>query len=186
MFTFMDRASCHTKSQVDTITDGISSNTASTYYTKTEVDVTTATFTRLIGQANVNIADNMQRKLMGLNVFNQNPVSSNPVEIRCRPDASANQASLQIRHELTASIVQAKLSFWDSSVPNSTSSNSSNALTLSWDGDADTHTSTFPGMGHRGWHDGMHESHLYGNCRDARRWGIRGGLSQGYEDVTHQ
>jgi hypothetical protein len=54
-------------------------------------------------------------------------------------------ASLQIEHELTASAQLAKVNFWDTSIPNSASTSSATALTLSWDGDANTHTSTFAG-----------------------------------------
>ena len=66
------------------------------------------------------------------------------MEIKNNPDA-LNVASLQIDHELTASAQQAKVGFWDISIPNSASTNSATALTLSWDGDANTHTSTFAG-----------------------------------------
>jgi hypothetical protein len=79
-----------------------------------------------------------------LNVFNETVGGSNTLEIKNKPDA-LNTASLQIEHELTTSAQQAKVNFWDTSIPNSASTNSATALTLSWDGDADTHTSTFAG-----------------------------------------
>ena len=85
-----------------------------------------------------------------LHVFNEvQGVSQNTLEIMNKPSGviqdAVNGASLQIEHELTASAQQATLNFWDTSVPNSTSLNPSTALTLSWDGDANTHTSTFAG-----------------------------------------
>ena len=66
------------------------------------------------------------------------------MEIKNKPDA-LNTASLQIEHELTASAQHAKVNFWDTSIPNSASTNSSTALTLAWDGDGNTHSSTFAG-----------------------------------------
>ena len=91
---------------------------ASTYapqsgvYTKSEVDSTNSTTTALIAQASTNIADLELGNLSGLNVYNAAASGSNTLEIRCRPDASANQASLQIVHDHTTSGSRAKLGFW--------------------------------------------------------------------------
>ena len=109
---------------------------------------TAATVTNQSGIASVNA--NIANILTGsaaletLNVFNEVVGGSNTLEIKNKPDA-INTASLQIEHELTASAQLAKVNFWDTSIPNSASTSSATALTLSWDGDADTHTSTFAG-----------------------------------------
>jgi hypothetical protein len=109
---------------------------------------TAATVTNQSGIAAVN--SNIASILAGssaletLNVFNETVGGKNTVEIKNKPDA-LNTASLQIEHELTASAQQAKVNFWDTSIPNSASTNSATALTLVWDGDANTHTSTFAG-----------------------------------------
>ena len=99
-----------------------------------------------IAAVNANIASILagSSALETLNVFNETVGGSNTVEIKNKPDA-LNVASLQIEHELTASAQQAKVNLWDTSIPNSSSTSSATALTLSWDGNADTHTSTFAG-----------------------------------------
>ena len=109
---------------------------------------TAATVTNQSGIAAVN--GNIANILTGsaaletLHVFNETVGESNTLEIKNKPDA-LNVASLQIEHELTASAQLAKVNFWDTSIPNSASTSSATALTLSWDGDANTHTSTFAG-----------------------------------------
>jgi hypothetical protein len=99
-----------------------------------------------VAAVNANIASILtgNSALETLNVFNEVVGGSNTLEIKNKPDA-INTASLQIEHELTASAQLAKVNFWDTSIPNSASTSSATALTLSWDGDADTHTSTFAG-----------------------------------------
>ena len=99
-----------------------------------------------IAAVNANIANILtgSAALETLHVFNEAVGGSNTLEIKNKPDA-LNVASLQIEHELTASAQLAKVNFWDTSIPNSASTSSATALTLSWDGDADTHTSTFAG-----------------------------------------
>ena len=109
---------------------------------------TAATVTNQSGIAAVN--GNIANILTGsaaletLHVFNETVGGSNTLEIKNKPDA-LNVASLQIEHELTASAQLAKVNFWDTSIPNSSSTSSATALTLSWDADANTHTSTFAG-----------------------------------------
>ena len=88
----------------------------STSYTKSEVDAQNSTTTSLVAQANSNIADIGLGNRSGLNVFNAAPSSSNTLEIRCRPDASANQASLHVDYDITASGSRAKLGFWDQTI----------------------------------------------------------------------
>jgi hypothetical protein len=109
---------------------------------------TAATVTNQSGIAavNANIASILagSSALETLNVSNEVVGGSNRLEIKNKPDA-LNTASLQIEHELTASAQQAKVNFWDTSIPDSASTNSSNALTLSWDADSNAHTSTFAG-----------------------------------------
>ena len=109
---------------------------------------TAATVTNQSGIAavNANIANILtgSAALETLHVFNEVVGGSNTVEIKNKPDA-LNVASLQIEHELTTSAQLAKVNFWDTSIPNSSSTSSATALILSWDGDADTHTSTFAG-----------------------------------------
>jgi hypothetical protein len=135
---FQDRATSITQAQVDASvapnTSAIAVNTAAT-----------STNQSLIAQANSNIADVYLGNLIGLNVYNPAASGSNTLEIRCRPDATANQASLQIVHDHTASGSRAKLGFWDQTISGSSATAPSTALTLAWDGDADTHTSTFAG-----------------------------------------
>ena len=135
---FQDRATSITQAQVDASvapnTSAIAVNTAATSANQS-----------LIAQANINIADVYLGNLIGLNVYNPAASGSNTLEIRCRPDASANQASLQIVHDHTASGSRAKLGFWDQTISGSSSTAPSTALTLAWDGDAQTHTSTFAG-----------------------------------------
>jgi hypothetical protein len=105
-----------------------------------------ATNQSLVAQTNSNIASILagNSALETLNVSNEVVGGKNTLEIKNKPDA-LNTASLQIEHELTASAQQANVNFWDTSIPNSSSTSSARALTLSWDGDADTHTSTFAG-----------------------------------------
>jgi hypothetical protein len=109
---------------------------------------TAATVTNQSGIAavNANIANILtgSAALETLHVFNETPGGKNTLEIKNKPD-NQNVASLQIEHELTASAQLAKVNFWDTSIPNSASTSSATALTLSWDGDANTHTSTFAG-----------------------------------------
>ena len=109
---------------------------------------TAATVTNQSGIAavNANIANILtgSAALETLNVFNEAVGGKNTLEIKNKPD-NQNVASLQIEHELTSSAQLAKVNFWDTSIPNSASTAPATALTLSWDGDADTHTSTFAG-----------------------------------------
>ena len=133
---------------------------------------TAATVTNQSGIAavNANIASILagSSALETLNVFNETVGGSNTLEIKNKPDV-LNTASLQIEHELTASAQQAKVNFWDTSIPNSSSTSSTTALTLSWDGDANTHTLNVHGRPYRWGHDGVHEPHLHGHCHDARK-----------------
>ena len=91
-----------------------------------------------------------------------------------------NTASLQIEHELTASAQQAKVNFWDTSIPNQQLDVFSNSADTELGWRCRHPHQHVRGRPHRCRHDGLHEPDLHGN-RDYARWwwGICGGRSEG-------